>query len=71
MGGFILARRVSSPIRYIYSLAKLSCKPRSATMGVIEPRETFLERYPLMLAKILVDPQRDVIPIRIMNPTRQ
>ena len=49
--------------------ARLSCKPRSATMGVIEPRETFLERYPLMLAKVLVDPQRDFIPIRIMNPT--
>ncbi|KAK6181451.1 hypothetical protein SNE40_009297 [Patella caerulea] len=36
-------------------------------VGVIEPRENFISKYGLMVAKVLVDPFRGSVPVRIMN----
>ena len=50
--------------------ARLLTKPKlQAKVGVIEPREVFLEKHELMVAKVLVDPQHDVIPLRVLNAT--
>ncbi|KAJ8017967.1 hypothetical protein HOLleu_44301 [Holothuria leucospilota] len=43
--------------------------PGPASPVVIECTEKFVEHHHLMAAKVLVDPSKDVIPLRLMNPS--
>jgi hypothetical protein len=50
--------------------AKLVTKPANGDeMGVLEPREGFVKKHAVMVASTLINPNNDVIPIRVINPT--
>ncbi len=49
---------------------KLMTKPENEEMGVLEPREIFTRKHPVMVASTLVNPSNEIIPIRVINPTQ-
>ncbi|KAJ8024893.1 hypothetical protein HOLleu_34938 [Holothuria leucospilota] len=44
-------------------------EPKRCDTALLEPAESFAERHGLMIAKLLVDPRQDTVPLRVFNPS--
>ncbi len=48
---------------------KLMTKPENEEMGVLEPREIFTRKHPVMVASTTENSSNEIIPITVTNPT--
>ena len=41
----------------------------NSVLGIVEPSPGFAERHDLLLARVLVQPKDDMVPVRVINPS--